>query len=243
MLDFANQTSSYAQSQARTKTYDSGLANYMQKVFNNMGIAIAISGFVSFFVANTPAIMQLLFANKMLSLIVMFSPLAFIFFMSSQANKATSAQLRTYLWIFASLMGLSLAPIFLIYTGHSIARAFFIASSLFFGMSFYGYVTKKDLTSMGSFLIMGVWGIFIAAIVNMFILKSSALSFAISVLTVLIFTGLTAYDTQRIKSIYYQFAGNTEAVAKASIMGALNLYIDFINIFIALLRLTGAQRD
>jgi hypothetical protein len=138
-------------------------------------------------------------------------------------------------------MGISLSNLFLLYTGASIARVFFITAGLFGGMSLYGYTTKRDLTGMGSFLIMGVWGLLIASLVNIF-MQSSMMQFAISVLSVLIFTGLTAYDTQKIKGMYYALAGTGEMAAKMAIMGALNLYMDFINIFIHLMRLMGERR-
>ena len=240
MLDFTNQTSARAQSQAKTHTYDEGLRNYMQKVFNNMGIALGITGLISFVTANSPALLNAIFGTP-LKWVVMFAPLIFIFFLSARISKVSAAKARTYLWVFAGLMGLSLAPIFLAYTGASIARAFFVTSSLFLAMSLYGYTTKKDLTSMGSFMFMGLIGLIIASLVNLF-LQSSALQFALSILTVIIFTGLTAYDTQRIKSIYYQFAGNAEAISKAATMGALTLYMDFINMFLAILRLFGDRR-
>ncbi|MFT6220516.1 MAG: FtsH-binding integral membrane protein, partial [Rickettsiales bacterium] len=189
-------------------TYDAGLRDYMIKVYNKMGIALAISGFISFFASNSPALMNLIY-NTPLKWVVMLAPLGFVFYFSSKISKISAQKAQTYLWIFASLMGLSLAPIFLIYTGASIAKTFFIAASLFGSMSLYGYTTKKDLTGMGSFLMMGLIGIILASVVNMF-LKSSGLDFAISIIGVLIFTGLTAYDTQRIKSMYYQMAGNSE---------------------------------
>ena len=240
MLDFTKEVNSYAKSQAQTSAYDEGLRSYMQKVFNNMGIALAITGLVSFFISNSPALLQAIFGTP-LKWVVMLAPLGFIFFMNFKMAKISAATATTYLWIFAGLMGLSLAPIFLAYTGASIARAFFITGSLFGAMSLYGYTTKKDLTAMGSFLFMGVIGLIIASLVNLF-LKSSAMEFVISVLSVIIFTGLTAYDTQKIKSVYYQFAGSAEAVSKAATLGALSLYMDFINMFLAILRLFGDRK-
>lgn len=240
MLDFTKQVTAQARSQAQSHTYDEGLRDYMQKVFNNMGIALGITGLVSFFVSNSPALLNTIFGSP-LKWLVLLAPLGFIFFMGAQINKISAAKAKNYLWIFAGLMGLSLAPIFVAYTGASIARAFFITASLFGAMSLYGYTTKKDLTSMGSFMFMGLIGLIIASLVNLF-LQSSALQFALSILTVIIFTGLTAYDTQRIKSIYYQFSGHTESISKAATMGALTLYMDFINMFIAILRLVGERR-
>ena len=149
---------------------------------------------------------------------------------------------KNCLWIFAGLMGLSMASIFVIYTSTSIARVFFISASVFGAMSLYGYTTKKDLTALGSFLIMGLFGLIIASVVNIF-LKSSALEFGLSLIGVFLFIGLTAYDTQRIKQNYYQFAGNKEMVAKSAVMGALSLYMDFINLFMMLLRFFGDRRN
>jgi FtsH-binding integral membrane protein len=149
--------------------------------------------------------------------------------------------LQTCFWAFAAVMGLSLSSIFLIYTGESIARTFFITAAMFGGMSIYGYSTKRDLTGIGHFLIMGVWGLFIASIVNIF-LKSSALGFAVSAIGVVLFTGLIAYDTQKLKATYYQVVGIGEGVARAAIMGALSLYLDFINLFVSLLRFFGERR-
>jgi len=240
MLDFSKQTSTYAQSQARTHSYDEGLRNYMQGVFNNMFIALVISGLVSFFVSQSAQLMQLFFATP-LKWVVLFAPLAFIMFAGYQINRITASQAKFFLWTFSALMGLGLAPIFLLYTNASIARAFFVTASLFGAMSLYGYTTKKDLTAMGSFLIMGLFGIIIASVVNLF-LGSSGMSFAISALSVIIFTGLTAYDIQAIKAIYFQVGGNSEATSKAATMGAMSLYINFVNIFISLLQLFGNRR-
>ena len=241
MLDFTKQTSSYAQNQAKTHAYDEGLRSYMLSVFNNMGIALGLTGLVSFFISQSPLLINAIFGNPILKWVVLLAPLGFIFFLSAKINKVSAAQAKMFLWIFAGLMGLSLAPIFLAYTGDSIARAFFVTGSLFGVMSLYGYTTKKDLTAMGSFLMMGVVGLVIASLVNIF-LKSSAMQFAISALTVIIFTGLTAYDTQKIKSVYFQLAGNAESISKAATMGALALYMDFINMFLAILQLFGDRK-
>ena len=224
---------------ASTTTYDAGLREYMLKVYNNMGIALAISGLISFFVSSSPTLMQAIFTTP-LKWLVLLAPLGFVFFFSAKINKLSASQAQTYLWIFASLMGLSLAPIFLIYTGASIAKCFFISSSLFGAMSLYGYTTKKDLTAWGSFLMMGLIGVILASLVNIF-LNSSGLDFVISIIGVIIFTGLTAYDTQRIKSMYYQFSDG-ESISKAATMGALALYMDFINLFLMMLRFFGDRR-
>ena len=172
--------------------------------------------------------------------IVMLAPLGIIFYMSFGINKMSSAKAQTIFWIFAALMGLSLSWILLVYTGVSVARVFFITSATFGAMSVYGYTTKRDLTKLGSFLFMGLIGIIIASLVNIF-LKSSMMYFVISILGVLIFVGLTAYDTQKIKNMYAA-SDSGEIIGKKAVMGALTLYLDFINLFIMLLRLFGQRR-
>lgn len=240
MSDFIRTNRPSFASTTSSSTYDLGLRAYMLKVYNNMGIALAISGLVSFFVANSPGLMQVIFGTP-LQWLVIFSPLIFVFVFGAKINKISAASAQNYLWGFAALMGLSLAPLFLIYTGASIVRCFFITASVFGSMSLYGYTTKKDLTAMGSFLMMGLFGIIIASLVNIF-LKSSGLNFVVSILSVIIFTGLTAYDTQKIKSMYYQFSDG-ESISKAATMGALSLYMDFINLFITMLRFFGDRRN
>ena len=240
MSQFNNKTS-FASSASRTQTYDSALRDYMVKVYNHMAMALGISGAVAFTVSNVTALMNLFFGTP-LSWVVMLAPLGFVLFFSYKLNSISAATARSYLWIYSSLMGLSLSTLLVIYTGASVTRVFFITASVFGAMSLYGYTTKKDLTGIGSFLIMGLIGLVIASLVNIF-LKSSALDFALSVIGTLIFIGLTAYDTQRIKQTYYQFAGNAEMTSKMAILGALNLYMDFINLFIMLLRFMGERRN
>lgn len=235
-----NSKTSFASAATRTSTYDPALQAYMAKVYNFMAIALTISGAVAFLVASSPALMQLFFGTP-LAWVVMLAPLGFVIFFSARLNKISAAKAKTYLWTYSVLMGLSLSTILIIYTGTSVARIFFITASVFGATSLYGYTTKKDLTSMGSFLMMGLIGLIIASVVNIF-LKSSAMQFALSVLGTFIFIGLTAYDTQRIKRTYYQFSGNAEMLGKAAVMGALNLYLDFINLFIMLLQLFGDRR-
>ena len=239
MSDF-NRTS-FATAATRTTTYDSALREYMVKVYNFMAVALGISGAIAFLVSSSPALMQTLFGTP-LAWVVMLAPLGFVFFFSYKLNSISAATAKTYLWIYSALMGLSLATIFVIYTGTSVARVFFITASTFGAMSLYGYTTKKDLSGMGSFLMMGLIGLIIASLVNIF-LKSSALEFALSVIGMFIFIGLTAYDTQRIKQSYYQFAGNSEMVGKMAVLGALNLYMDFINLFLMMLRFMGDRRE
>lgn len=240
MSDF-NRTASFASSATRATTYDYALRDYMVKVYNHMSVALGISGLIAFLVASSPALMQAIFGTP-LAWVAMLAPLGFVFFFSYKLNSISAATAKTYLWIYSALMGISLSTIFIAYTGTSVARVFFITASVFGGMSLYGYTTKKDLTGMGSFLMMGLIGLIVASLVNIF-LKSSAMEFAISLIGVFLFIGLTAYDTQRIKQTYYHFAGNTEMVSKMAVMGALNLYMDFINLFLMLLRFFGDRRN
>ncbi|NBX04018.1 MAG: Bax inhibitor-1/YccA family protein [Alphaproteobacteria bacterium] len=235
--------------QARAVSYDMGLRAYMLKIYNYMASALALTGIVALFAANSPAFIGALYnvqggqpvGISGLGYIVMFAPLGLVLWLSFGLNRMSASTAQGIFWAYSVLMGLSMSSIFLVYTGESIARTFFVTAGTFGAMSLYGYTTKKDLTGFGSFLMMGLIGLVIASIVNIF-LKSSGLSFAVSALGVLIFVGLTAYDTQKLKNMYYQVAGSSEAMAKASVMGALNLYMDFINIFIHLLRFMGERR-
>ncbi|MCH2548377.1 MAG: Bax inhibitor-1/YccA family protein [Alphaproteobacteria bacterium] len=238
----------YAGSQ--TDTYDEGLRTYMLGVYNYMTAALALTGFVAYLGANVPAILSLLYkfepttgmaTPNILAYIVMFAPLGMVFFLSARLHKLSAQTAKIVFFLFASLMGLSLTHVFLLYTGESVFSVFLITSASFGALSLYGYSTKKDLSAMGSFLIMGVFGILIASIANIFI-GSSGLFWVINVLGVLIFAGLTAYDTQAIRRSYYEVAGNAELAARMSIMGALRLYLDFINMFIFLLHFLGERR-
>ncbi len=231
---------------------DAGLRAYMLKVYNYMTTALFLTGFVAYFfgkasmitndfgqIVGLTAIGNTLF-NSPLQWVVMLAPLGLVFYFSFRINKMSLSTAQTTFWVFSTLMGLSLASIFIVYTGTSIARVFFICSATFAAMSLYGYTTKRDLTALGGFLIMGLFGIIIASIVNIF-MQSPAMYFAISILGVLIFVGLTAYDTQKIKNMYYAADSETQSGKKA-IMGALTLYLDFINLFLMLLRLFGQRR-
>lgn len=240
MSNFNNRATSFSSAASRTTTYDASLRAYMVQVYNFMSIALAISGAVAFLVSSSSTLMAAIFGTP-LAWVVMLAPLGFVIFMSSKFNSISPQQAKTYLWIYSALMGISLSTIFVVYTGTSVARIFFITASVFGAMSLYGYTTKKDLTGMGSFLMMGLIGLIIASLVNIF-LRSSALEFALSAIGVLIFIGLTAYDTQRIKQTYYHAAGNTEMVSKMAVMGALNLYMDFINLFLMMLRFFGDRK-
>ncbi|HZA91385.1 MAG TPA: Bax inhibitor-1/YccA family protein [Gemmatimonadales bacterium] len=212
----------------------------MLRVYNYMGLGLALTGLVAFLVASTPAIYQPIFGTP-LKWVVMLAPLAFVFFFSFRIHAISAAAAQMLFWAFCALMGLSLASVFLVFTGTSIARTFFITAAMFGATSLYGYTTKRDLSKMGSFLFMGLIGIVIASVVNLFI-GSSALQFAISIIGVLVFTGLTAYDTQSIKEQYAESFGQ-EANTKLAVWGALSLYLNFINLFQLLLSLTGQREE
>jgi FtsH-binding integral membrane protein len=245
-----NDPFSTTQAQTRAVEMDAGLRAYMLKIYNYMASALALTGIVAVFTANSPAMLQMLYqTNELRQLtgpsglgwLVMFAPLAFILVMNFGLNRMSTTALQATFWGFAAVMGLSLSHIFLTFTGASIARVFFITAGMFGAMSLYGYTTKRDLSGMGSFLMMGLIGIILASVVNIFI-QSSALHFAVSVIGVLIFVGLTAYDTQKLKAMYYQLAGHGEMMAKMTIMGAVTLYLDFINMFIFMLQFFGDRR-
>lgn len=230
---------------ARADTIDQGLRSYMLRVYNYMALGLAITGVAAlgtFYLAfdrvagTLTPFGQAIYVSP-LKWVVMLAPLAMVFFLSFRIHKMRVSTAQTTFWIYAGLMGLSLSTIFLIYTGNSITRVFFITAATFGAMSLYGYTTKRDLSGWGSFLFMGLIGIIIASVVNIF-LASSALQFAISVIGVLVFTGLTAYDTQQIKEMYYA-GDDSETAGRKAIMGALRLYLDFINLFIMLLQLFG----
>ncbi|MFW5679619.1 MAG: Bax inhibitor-1/YccA family protein [Pseudomonadota bacterium] len=220
--------------------YDEGLRQHMLRVYNFMLMGLGLTGAVALFVASSPAMMSVIFGTP-LQWVVMLAPLGFVFFLSFRVDKISAATAQALFWVFAGVMGLSLASIFHIYTGTSIARVFFIAAAMFGAMSLFGYTTKRDLSKMGSFLMMGLFGIIIASIVNIF-LGSSALQFAVSVIGVVVFTGLAAYDTQRIKEVYHEGHGS-EGLTKLAVLGALSLYLSFINLFMMLLSLLGQREE
>lgn len=220
-------------------SYDEGLRNYMLQVYNYMTFALALSGLVSIGVSMSPVLMATIWGSN-LKWVVVFAPLVMSIGFMFMIEKISSSAAKVYLFVFAATMGLSLSSIFAIYKMGSIIHVFFISAATFGAASLYGYLTKKDLTTMGSFLIMGALGLVIAGVVNIF-LQSSAFAFAISCLAVLIFTGLTAYDTQQIKEMYDYAEGDERE--KAGVIGALNLYLDFINIFVNLLQILGDKKD
>lgn len=229
-----------AQTGAQTgvASYDEGLRSYMLGVYNYMAIALALTGAVAYGTAASPQLIQLIFGTP-LRWVVLFAPLGFVFFLSARVHAMSLMAVQATFWAFSAMMGLSLASIFLVYTDASIAKTFFITASAFGALSIFGYTTKRDLAPMGKFMFIGLVGLIIAMLVNFF-LQSPAIEFAVSAIGVLIFAGLTAYDTQQIKEIYY--AGDSTAVAgKKSVMGALRLYLDFINMFLFLLRFLGSR--
>ena len=223
---------------SQTAQTDAGLRAHMLGVFRNMGLGLVITGLVAAFVAGTPPVAAAIFGTP-LKWVAMFAPLAFVFFFSFRIEKMTTAGARMAFWAFSAVMGVSLASVFLVFTGASVAQAFFSAAIMFLAMALWGYTTKRDLTKMGSFLIMGLIGIMVASVINIFV-GSSAMQMVVSILGVVIFTGLTAWDVQRIKSDYFVYAGH-EMAAKMQVMGALSLYLNFVNLFQMLLNLTGER--
>jgi FtsH-binding integral membrane protein len=233
----------WAQSGAqRTETtYDAGLSSHFGRVYNIMTLGLVITGFFAYVVAHTPALMQLFYGTP-LHWVVMFAPLVLVMFgfTPGRVQRSSFTTLTLMFAGFSAIFGISLAYIFAVYSGADITRVFFITSAMFAGTSIYGYTSKKDLSGMGGMMIMGVIGIVIASIVNLF-MQSDTLMFVISIVGVIAFTGLTAWDTQRIKETYNAGYG-AEANNKMAVMGALGLYINFINMFVLLLNLLG-NRD
>ncbi len=226
--------------QAEAAAIEVGLRADMLRVYNYMSVALALTGAVAFFVSTSPALMQVIYGTP-LKWVVFLAPLGMVFYLAARIHKMSAATAQTVFWIYAGVVGLSLASIFVVYTGESIARTFFITAGAFAGLSLVGYTTKKDLSGMRTFFFMGLIGLILAMVVNMF-LGSSELQLLISVGGVLLFAGLTAYDTQRIKLMYYE-GDSGEIATKKSIMGALKLYLDFLNMFIFLLHIVGVARD
>jgi len=235
-----------------TAAVDEGLRAYMMRVYNYMAGGILLTGVVAYLTyiaavagrADTGAPILTPFGQSIygsaLRWVVMLAPLVSVLFLSVRINKMSVGTAQFCFWLFSAVMGLSLSSIFLVYTGESITRVFFFTAAAFAALSLYGYTTKRDLSAWGTFLVMGVVGIILAVLVNIW-LRSNALQFALSVIGVLVFAGLTAYDTQRIKAVYYEVLNDMTATSKAAIMGALSLYLDFINMFIMLLSLFGRR--
>jgi uncharacterized protein len=248
MADLRQYQSRVGNAGARTDVaIDEGLRAYMLKVYNLMGLGLVITGLAAWGAfqlavsdGQLTASGQLIYASAF-RWVVIFAPLALVFLLGFRIHKMSVSAAQITFWVYAALVGLSLSTIFLVYTAQSITQTFFVTAAAFGALSLYGYTTRRDLSAMGSFLIMGVFGIIIAMLVNIF-LQSSALQFAISAIGVLVFSGLTAYDTQRIKEMYWE--GDDVLVAgRKAIMGALQLYLDFINLFMFLLQFLGNNRQ
>ncbi len=234
--------------QTQESALDVGLRQHMLKVYNYMASALLLTGIVAYGGVKIPALLNLMYAAgpggglqpTMFAYIIMFSPLAFILILNFGIQRMQSSTAQLVFWAFAAIMGLSLTHLFLVYTGTSITRVFFITAGTFASMSLYGYTTKRDLSKFGSFLFMGLIGIVIASVVNIF-MQSSAMAFVISVVGVLVFVGLTAHDTQNIKRMYVE-GEHSETASKKAIMGALSLYLDFLNLFLMLMHLLGDRK-
>ncbi|MCJ2183922.1 Bax inhibitor-1/YccA family protein [Novosphingobium sp. 1949] len=218
--------------------YDAGLRKYMLSIYNYMASGVLLTGVVAMLFASSGFAVQVLMSP--LRWVLMLAPFGFILALNFGLNKMQTSTVRMLYWGFAVVFGLSLSSVFLVYTGQSIATTFFATAAAFAGLSLFGYTTKKDLSGFGTFLIMGLVGILVASLINLF-LHSSALQMAISILGVLLFAGLTAYDTQKLK-VQYQYLAGTEFLGKAVVMGALTLYLDFINMFLFLLNFLGDRR-
>jgi FtsH-binding integral membrane protein len=248
--DFRTYPGARRSATANTAVLDAGLRQYMLGVYNWMASGLVLTGIVAYLIANTALIdafyPQVATASGYgrtvgpLAMVAMFAPLAFVLVLSFGVNRLSRTAVQAIYWLFCAAMGASLSSIFLRYTGDSIARVFFISAGTFAAMSLYGYTTRSDLSRWGSFLMMGLFGIIIASLVNIFV-QSSAVQFAVSVIGVLVFVGLTAYDTQRIKTTYIQFAyaDGADIAAKRSVYDALSLYLNFINLFLLMLQLFG----
>jgi FtsH-binding integral membrane protein len=217
---------------------DAGLRKYMLSVYNTMASGVLLTGIVALLFAQSGLAAQVL--STPLRWLIMLAPLGFVMVLSFGINRLSTTAAQGVYWAFTVVMGLSLSSIFLVYTGQSIATTFFATAAAFAGLSLYGYTTKRDLSAFGTFLIMGVVGLLVAMVINIFV-QSTALQMAISFIGVLLFAGLTAYDTQKIKSVYFYVAGS-DMVGKSVIMGALTLYLDFINMFTFLLQFMGDRR-
>lgn len=224
-------------------TYDAGLRAYMLKVYNTMAAGVAFTGVVAYLVGNSSLVNMLFSATggpSALGYIAIFAPLAFVLLLGAGISRMSTGALQVAFWAFAAIMGVSFSTIFVTFTGSSIAQTFFATAIAFLGLSIWGYTTKKDLSGWGSFLIMGVWGLIAASLLNFFVFKSGVMHLAISGIGVLVFAGLTAYDTQKIKSMYYHVQG-TDMMGKTVILGALSLYLDFVNMFQFLLSFLGSN--
>jgi uncharacterized protein len=236
-----NHTRSVCANTSQRTHYDWGLRKYLLTVYQYMAFALVVTAVISMGTASSPQFLNLMYATS-LKWVIAFAPLVMAFYMGSRIMSMPVAGAQTCLMIFAALMGLSLSSIFIVFTGESITRVFFVTASTFGVMSIYGHSTKKDLTSMNSFLMMGVIGLLIISIVNLF-MQSGVMQFVISIIGVVVFTLFTAYDSQRIKALYYQTQSNSEISQKLAVYGSLTLYMDFINLFLFLLQSMGIRKD
>lgn len=227
---------------SESTSYDQGLKEYMYLIYKNMGLSLLISALVAFFVSRSGTLLSLLFSNWLMATIVSFAPIFFIFSINKSIYTGSIADAKKKLFIFSSLMGLSLSTVFVFYNYGDIFSVFLTTSATFGVMSLYGYVTKKDLTSWGSFLFMGVMGLFIASLINMFVRSASA-NLTIAYISVILFVLYTAYDVQNLKKLYTFVGINSDFKERIAIMGALSLYIDFINLFLSLLRIMSHSRN
>ena len=248
-MAFDTQRGTWTSSQADAAQIDAGLREYMLRVYNYMGSGLALTGILAFLVANTGALQQLFFQISPqggvgltgLGWLVTIAPIGLVLALSFGIQRMSASTAQSLFWVYAGLMGVSLSSVLLVYTGASVARTFFITAASFGALSLWGYTTKRDLTGFGSFLFMGLIGLVLVSIVNLF-WPNGMMTFIISVQGVLIFAGLTAYDTQKIKEMYW--AGDDhETMRRKAVMGALTLYLDFINLFIYMLRFVGDRRN
>lgn len=247
-MAFETQRGTWTRAQAEAAQIDVGLRQYMLRVYNYMASGLALTGIVAALVAGSPSIHQLFFQFGMrgatptgLGWLAIIAPIGLVMAISFGIARMRASTAQGLFWLYAGLMGVSLSSIFLVYTGASITRVFFISAASFAGLSLYGYTTRRNLSAFGAFLVMGLWGLVIASLVNMF-LASSGLQFVMSIAGVGIFAGLTAWDTQKIKEMYWEY-DDGEVAGKKAVMGALTLYLDFINLFMMLIRLMGDRRD
>lgn len=223
---------------ARQAAFDEGLRQHMLRIYNYMGLGLVLTGAIAFIVSSVPALYVPIFTTP-LKWVVMLAPLAFVFLFSFRMQTMSAGGAQAMFWAFCAVMGLSLSSVFLVFTGTSIARTFFIAAGMFGAMSLYGYTTKRDLRQFSSFLIMGLFGVVIASVVNIFV-GSTALQFIVSVVGIFVFLGLTAWDTQAMKEMYAE-NHDAESQQKLAVFGAFSLYLNFINIFQLLLHFTGER--
>ncbi len=219
---------------------DTGLSNFFKQIYLWMAMGIGITGLSAWYISNSPALLKMLYSNRIVFYVLIFAQLGLVFFLSARVLQMSFSSALLWFSLYSLLTGVTMSYIFLLYTGESIAIVFFITAGTFAAMSIYGFTTGQDLSRFRNILLMGLFGVIIASVVNIF-LKSSILYWAVSIIGVVVFVGLIAYDTQKLKNYYYQF--NDEAVTKnVSVLGALTLYLDFINLFLMLLRIFGRRK-